>query len=225
MLLSALAGLGATLYKFAFDLRLMQSPVIGEWSEPFGSKQVGSSAMPFKRNPIHSEKIDLLARALAGMPQTAWHNAAHSLLERTLDDSANRRTLLPEAFLICDELVRTAQRLVAGLNINEDAIARNLAIYAPFASTERLLMALVKAGANRQEMHEQLRDHAMRAWELVRAGKSNPLASNIALDPVFQQYLGNDEIHLLLQVEGYTGIATDRALRTAEHILQVIGAE
>jgi adenylosuccinate lyase len=224
-LLTALAGLGATLYKFAFDLRLMQSPVIGEWSEPFGSKQVGSSAMPFKRNPIHSEKIDSLARALAGMPQTAWHNAAHSLLERTLDDSANRRTLLPEAFLISDELVRTAQRLVAGLNINEDAIARNLAIYAPFASTERLLMALVKAGANRQEMHEQLRDHAMRAWESVRAGKSNPLASNIAVDPVFQQYLGNDEIHLLLQIEGYTGIATDRAIRTAEQILLVIGAE
>jgi adenylosuccinate lyase len=224
-LLSSLAGLGATLYKFAFDLRLMQSPVIGEWSEPFGSKQVGSSAMPFKRNPIHSEKIDSLARTLAGMPQTAWHNAAHSLLERTLDDSANRRTLLPEAFLICDELLRTALRLVAGLNINEDAIARNMAIYAPFASTERLLMALVKAGADRQEMHEQLRDHAMRAWESVRTGQSNPLAANIILDPIFQQYLKPEAIHLLLRVEGYTGIAADRARQTAEHILLVVGVD
>jgi adenylosuccinate lyase len=106
--LSALASLGASLYKFAFDLRILQSPPIGELSEPFGVKQVGSSAMPFKRNPVNAEKIDSLARVLAQFPRLAWDNAAHSLLERTLDDSANRRTLLPEAFLIADELLRTA---------------------------------------------------------------------------------------------------------------------
>ena len=102
--------MGASLYKFAFDLRCCSRRRIGEWSEPFGSKQVGSSAMPFKRNPIKAEKIDSLARQLAGLPRLAWDNAAHSLLERTLDDSANRRTLLPEAFLIADEtlLVRAA---------------------------------------------------------------------------------------------------------------------
>jgi adenylosuccinate lyase len=221
-LLSALSGLGATLYKFAFDLRLLQSPVIGEWGEPFGRKQVGSSAMPFKRNPINSEKIDSLARSLAGMPQIAWHNAAHSLLERTLDDSANRRTLLPEAFLTCDEIVRTARRLVAGLNVNKEMIARNMAVYAPFASTERLLMALVKAGADRQEMHEHLRDHAMRAWEAVRQGLVNPLAANIASDPIFHRYLQPDAIQALLRIEGYTGIACDRALWTAESILQAV---
>ena len=104
--ISALAGLGASLYKFAFDLRLLQSPPLGELSEPFGQKQVGSSAMPFKRNPIQAEKIDSLGRLLAQMPRLAWDNAAHSLLERTLDDSANRRTLLPEAFLISDELLQ-----------------------------------------------------------------------------------------------------------------------
>ena len=104
--LSALAGLGGSLYKFAFDLRILQSPSLGELSEPFGKKQVGSSAMPFKRNPISAEKIDSLARSLAQMPRVAWDNAAHSLLERTLDDSANRRSLLPEAFLITDELLR-----------------------------------------------------------------------------------------------------------------------
>lgn len=224
-LLSALAGLGATLYKFAFDLRLLQSPVIGEWGEPFGRRQVGSSAMPFKRNPINSEKIDSLARALAAMPQTAWHNAAHSLLERTLDDSANRRTLLPEAFLICDELVRTTQRLVAGLNVNEAAIQRNMAVYAPFAATERLLMALVKAGADRQEMHELLRDHAMRAWEAVRAGRDNPLLQNIAGDAGLQRYLPPAAMEPLLRVEGYTGIAAERARDTAEQILQSIGPE
>jgi adenylosuccinate lyase len=106
--ISALAGLGGSLYKFAFDLRILQSPLFGELSEPFGQKQVGSSAMPFKRNPINAEKIDSLGRALAQMPRLAWDNAAHSLLERTLDDSANRRSLLPEAFLISDELLKVA---------------------------------------------------------------------------------------------------------------------
>ena len=101
-LISALAGLGASLYKAAFDLRLLQTPAIGEICEPFASNQVGSSAMPFKRNPIQAEKINSLGRWLAQMPRTAWDNAAHSLLERTLDDSANPRSLLPEAFLICD---------------------------------------------------------------------------------------------------------------------------
>jgi adenylosuccinate lyase len=222
IILSTLAGLGGSLYKFAFDLRLLQSPVIGEWSEPFGEHQVGSSAMPFKRNPINAEKIDSLARALAAMPQIAWHNAAHSLLERTLDDSANRRSLLPEAFLICDELLRTAIKLVRGLKINQAAIQRNLAVYAPFASTERLLMALVKAGADRQKMHEQLRDHAMLAWQAVQQGQPNPLTAKIMEDSTFQGYLSTDQIRSILQVEGYTGIATERALDTVDRINQLV---
>ena len=117
--MSTLAGMGASIYKFAFDLRLLQSPPIGELSEPFGSKQVGSSAMPFKRNPINAEKIDLLARMLAQYPRLAWDNAAHTLLERTLDDSANRRTSLPEAFLIADELLRVSTRICEGLRVDE----------------------------------------------------------------------------------------------------------
>ena len=103
--LNALAGLSASLHKFAFDLRILQSPPFGEWSEPFGAKQVGSSAMPFKRNPIAAENIDSLTRLVAAMPRTMWDNAALSLLERTLDDSANRRFVLPEAFLITDEVL------------------------------------------------------------------------------------------------------------------------
>ena len=124
--ISALAGLGASLYKLAFDLRLLQSPSIGELAEPFGDKQVGSSAMPFKRNPIRSEKINSLARFLASLPRIAWDNAAHSLLERTLDDSANRRILLPEACLAADELLRTANSILSKLRVDETAIARNL---------------------------------------------------------------------------------------------------
>ncbi|SVD58149.1 uncharacterized protein METZ01_LOCUS411003, partial [marine metagenome] len=121
LVLNSLAGLGATVYRFAFDVRLLQSPLIGEWSEDFGKNQVGSSAMPFKTNPINAEKIDSLGRYLAGLPRVAWDNAAHTLLERTLDDSANRRLLLPQAFLIADELLDTTIKLVAGLEINENA--------------------------------------------------------------------------------------------------------
>ena len=222
IILSALAALGISIYKFAFDLRLMQSPVIGEWNEPFGEKQVGSSAMPFKRNPINAEKIDSLARMLASLPQTAWHNAAHSLLERTLDDSANRRTLLPEAFLICDELLRTTRRLVEGLKVNQDALQRNLANYAPFASTERLLMALVKAGADRQAMHEVLRDLAMQAWKSVQAGQPNPLADLILASPEIRAHLSNEQVQPLLQVDEYTGIAAQRANQLADTIEQLL---
>ncbi len=221
-ILAALAGLGGTLYKFAFDLRLLQSPVIGEWSEPFAEKQVGSSAMPFKRNPINAEKIDSLARALAAMPQVAWQNAAHSLLERTLDDSANRRTLIPEAFLICDELLKTARRLVHGLKVDNISIQRNLKAYAPFASTERLLMALVKAGADRQKMHELLRDQAMLAWAAVRAGEPNPLEKNLAGDPSVLAFLPAEQVSALMQVDGYSGIAPSRARETAAAIARTL---
>lgn len=216
--ISALAAVGATLYKFAFDLRLLQSPTTGEWSEPFSEKQVGSSAMPFKRNPINAEKINSLARALAQMPPVAWHNAAHTLLERTLDDSANRRTLLPEAFLNCDELLRTATRILTGLRVNEAGIAQNLAIYAPFASTERVLMALVKAGADRQEMHERLRDHAMSAWQAIRQGQANPLVEQVACDAEMNHFLPETTIRELMQVDRYVGIAPQRTRQLAEQI-------
>jgi adenylosuccinate lyase len=205
--LSALSGLGATLHKFAFDLRVLQSPSIGEISEYFSPKQVGSSAMPFKRNPINAEKIDSLARLLAGYPQIAWQNAATNLLERTLDDSANRRTILPESFLIADELLQVMTRLVKNMNINRETIEKNLLIYAPFACTERIMMALNKKGADRQETHERLRVHAMDAWQAVQRGDKNPLISLLQNDENILQYLSSAEIEQLSQVSSYTGIA------------------
>ncbi len=214
-LLSALAGLGGSLYKFAFDLRLLQSPPLGEWSEPFGAKQVGSSAMPFKRNPIQAEKLDSLGRALAQMPRLAWDNAAHSLLERTLDDSANRRTLLPEAFLTASEMLRVARRLFGELRVDEAAIRRMLETYAPFAATERLLMALGRRGADRQEMHERLRQHALQAWENLRKGRGNPLIDLVGDDPVFQAYLTPEEIRTLMDARAYLGDAPRRARQMA----------
>jgi adenylosuccinate lyase len=220
--ISALAGLGGSLYKFAFDIRLLQSPPIGELSEPFGRSQVGSSAMPFKRNPINAEKIDSLARALAQLPHLAWDNGAHSLLERTLDDSANRRTLLPEAFLIADELIKTATRLLAGLQVNETALARNLAFYGPFAATERVLMALSKTGADRQVMHELLRGHALAAWQAVQGGQVNPLIKRVSNDPVCLQYLEAGELRALFDASKHTGDAPQRAVALAKTINQAI---
>ncbi len=192
--LSLLAGIGASLHKFAFDIRILQSPIIGELSEPFGRNQVGSSAMPFKRNPIQSEKINSLARLIAQMPRVAWDNAANSLLERTLDDSANRRSLLAEACLICDELLEVAQIIVSSLIVNDLAIKHNLATFGPFSDTERVLAALTKEGANRQEMHELLRMHSMNAWQTLQTGLANPLVNQIVTDSTFQQYLNQDEL-------------------------------
>lgn len=219
---SALAGLGASVYKFAFDLRILQSPPIGELSEPFREQQVGSSAMPFKRNPINAEKINSLARLLAQMPRLAWDNAAHSLLERTLDDSANRRILLPESFMIADELLHTTTRLVDGLVVNELAMQRNLQVYGPFAASERVLMAAGKAGADRQMMHERLRQISMRAWESVGRGEANPLPDLLVRDEVFLQYFSRDEIMALLDASHHLGDAPRRARELAKSIRESI---
>ncbi|MCS6773823.1 MAG: adenylosuccinate lyase [Thermoflexales bacterium] len=217
---NALAGLGQTLYKFAFDLRLLQSPPLGEWSEPFGVKQVGSSAMPFKRNPVLAERIGALARFLAALPRVFWDNAAHSLLERTLDDSANRRAALPEAFLAADEIVQLALRVVRGLQVNEVPTKRTLQAFSPFAATERLLMALVKAGADRQAAHEVIRERAMEAWAAVVAGLPNPLADLLCSDARVTCHLSPEQVRKALDGVGYVGDAPRRARALANFALE-----
>jgi adenylosuccinate lyase len=220
--LSALSGLGASLYKFAFDLRILQSPPIGELGEPFGKKQVGSSAMPFKRNPVDAEKIDSLARMLAQYPRLGWDNAAHTLLERTLDDSANRRTSLPEAFLITDELLRVTNMICEGLRVDEVAIERNFATYGPFAASERVLMTLGKAGADRQVMHEKIRELTMQAWETLSIGEPNPLIELIANELSFQQFLNKNELCTSMDASGYIGDAPSRAKALTKQIQEIL---
>lgn len=216
--LVALAGIAQSLHRFAMDLRLLQSPLAGEWSEPFGRAQVGSSAMPFKRNPIQAENICSLARYVAALPAVAWENAAGSLLERTLDDSANRRAILPNAFLATDEMLRRALRLVRGLALDREAAARNLALWGTFAATERLLMELVRAGADRQQMHEVLREHSMAAWEAIRRGEPNPLADALAADERVTAFLSPEQVRALMEVSGYVGDAPQRARALAAEI-------
>jgi adenylosuccinate lyase len=218
LVLNALAGLAGSLYKFAFDLRILQAQPFGEWSEPFGSNQVGSSAMPFKRNPIRAENMDSLARLVATLPRVAWDNAAHSLLERTLDDSGNRRLILPQAFLVCDELLVRAHGILNGLVVREEGVARNLAVYGTFAATERLLMELVKAGADRQVMHEVIRKHSMVAWEAVQRDEANPLAGLLAGDPEVLAFLAEEQVLVLLDARGYVGDAPQRARELAAMI-------
>ncbi len=178
--------------------------------------------MPFKRNPINAEKIDSLARALAQLPRLAWDNAAHSLLERTLDDSANRRTALPEAFLIADELLITTQRIVDGLQVNEAAMQRNLVHFAPFAGTERVLMALSKAGADRQKMHERMRELSKAGWQSIEDGAGNPLVELVCKESEFSNYLSADDLRGLFDTSRYLGDAPHRARQLSEYIRQSV---
>ncbi len=222
--LSVLAGIAQSAYKFALDLRLLQSPVFGELAEPFGKSQVGSSAMPFKRNPITSESICSLARYVAELPRAAWDNAAHSALERTLDDSANRRVVLPEGFLAVDDILIRLERVIRGLRVGREAIQAKLETYGPFAATEPLLMALAKAGADRQEMHERIRQASMTAWAAIQRGEANPLADLLAVDPRVLSYLDAARVRGVLEQGAGVGDAPARCRALAQRIrLEVAG--
>jgi adenylosuccinate lyase len=217
-----LAGIAASLHKFALDFRILQSPPFGEWAEPFGQKQVGSSAMPFKRNPINTENICSLARYVGALPAVAWENASQAILERSLDDSANRRIFQAEAFLATDELLRRATRIVRQMVVDKDAVARNMATYGPFAATERLLMALVKAGASRQEAHEWIRECSLEAWAVLRLNQPNPLLDLLVAHGEIGRFLSEAEIRPLLDATAHTGTAAARARQLAHTVRQVI---
>lgn len=223
--MQVLAGIAASLHKFALDFRILQSPPFGEWAEPFGKKQVGSSAMPFKRNPINTENICSLARYVAALPGVAWDNASQAILERSLDDSANRRTVLAEGFLATDELLRRATRIVSEMVIDAEAIGRNMAIYGPFAATERVLMALVAAGASRQDGHEWIREASLEAWETLRMKEENPLLALLLADQQIGQFLQPEQIVALMDATTHTGTAVARALAMARTVRDVVNSD
>lgn len=219
-LMGALAGMAASLHKFAFDLRILQSPGFTTLAEPFGEKQVGSSAMPFKRNPERAETVCSLARLVIASVPTLWQDVACTLLERTLDDSANRRSAIPEAFLACDEILHRTLEIVDGLVIDENSINHTLETHGPFAGIERVLTALVSEGANRQEMHERLRQHSMRAWEAIRSGDPNPLIELLCADTAILKHLQPSRIRSLLEIQTYLGLAPQKAADFALQIRQ-----
>jgi adenylosuccinate lyase len=223
--LSALSGVGMTIYKMAFDIRILQSPPFGEWAEPFGRSQVGSSAMPFKRNPINAENLDSLARYLAALPRVAWDNGAHNLLERTLDDSANRRVILPEAFLVTEELILRANRILDGLRIDETGIQHNLEVYGVFAATERVLMEAARKGGDRQQLHEVIREHSLFAWDTLKQGKPNPLINTLSADRRINRFVPTKRMRELMRADSYVGDAPARARQMAALIRSALKNE
>jgi adenylosuccinate lyase len=183
--LAALSGIATSAAKFATDVRLLQHE--GEILEPFESEQVGSSAMAYKRNPMRAERITSLARFVMELPGNAWHTAAEQWLERTLDDSANRRLVIPEAFLATDAILVLVTNVAAGLEVREPVIARHVTAQMPFLATERLLMRGVKAGGDRQRLHEVLRTHSLAvAQAMAEQGARNDVLERLAGDPVFK---------------------------------------
>lgn len=184
-LFAALVGIAESTSKFAHDMRLLQH--LHELEEPFGKQQVGSSAMPFKRNPILSERICSLARQLISMYPAAPFTAATQWLERSLDDSAARRLYVPQSFMLADSLLVLSQKIVEGIQVHEKVITRHLNEQLPFLMTEMLLMEGVKAGGDRQELHETIRSQAMQAFHRVtEEGKSNNLLERLAEEPALK---------------------------------------
>lgn len=209
----AISSIAQSLHKFNFDLRIMQSPNFGEWSEPRSAKRVGSSAMPFKKNPDKAEKVCSLCRYVSSLLNASWNNPALSLLERTLDDSASRRIFLPESFLAIDECINTTNILIKGLVVFEDAVSVNLQKYGIFSCTENLMMELVRKGANRQEIHEIIRENSMLAWNRISKGKQNDLADFLSNDKRVLEYISKEEIAKFLNPKDLTGIAKERTKR------------
>lgn len=210
LVLSALASVAQSCHKFGLDLRVMQSPSFGELSEPIGEKQVGSSAMPFKQNPVSAERMCSLARFVSVLPMVGFMNAANSILERTLDDSAARRIAVPEAFLAVDECLIICERLLSGLQVHPAMIRRNLEMYGPFAGTEVLLMKLVEKGGDRQKFHERIRACSFRAWDQVMKGNPNPLEKMLSRDRSISAKLSRREIGQLLDASNHIGDAATK---------------
>jgi len=218
--LAALAGIAQSAAKFATDLRLLQHE--GEMLEPFESDQVGSSAMAYKRNPMRAERMTSLARFTIELEGNAWHTAAEQWLERTLDDSANRRLVLPEAFLATDAILVLATNVAAGLEVREPVIARHVAEQLPFLATERLLVRGVKAGGDRQRLHEVIRTHSLAVAQAVaERGAPNDLLERLARDPAFKSLkvaIHSDE----LDATAYTGRAARQVDEFLEHVLPAV---
>ena len=203
-ILDALAGVAQSAAKMANDVRLLQHE--GELLEPFESEQIGSSAMAYKRNPMRSERINALARFVLSLQSNGGHTAAAQWLERTLDDSANRRLTLPEAFLATDAILILVTNIAAGIEVRGQVIARHVAAQMPFMATERWLMLGVRHGGDRQELHEVVRRHSLAVAEAVAGGATNDLIDRLTADPAFAR-VPAAELAAELEPGRYTGRA------------------
>ena len=200
-ILNALSSVAQSCYRMANDIRLLQHD--RQVEEPFEKNQIGSSAMAYKRNPMRSERICSLARYLMADAMNAPMTASTQWLERTLDDSANRRISLPEGFLCCDAILRLAQNVTNGLHVNEKIIEKTVKEYLPFIATENLMMEAVKHGGDRQEIHEIIRRCSMEATARMKNGEECDLLTRLAAEKKFG--LTEAEMTKLLNPSLYIG--------------------
>jgi adenylosuccinate lyase len=202
-ILSCLSGIAQSSHKFSQDLRLLQG--LGELEEPFGKEQVGSSAMAYKRNPVLSERITSLSRFVILLSNNAAFTYAGQWLERSIDDSANKRITLPEAFLATDCILNTYNRIVSNITVYGAVINKRIESELPFMLTEEILMKAVRAGADRQELHQKIREHSMAVIKNIKQGGKNDLIERLKNDKAFSNAL--PYLKDIVIAEKHTGLA------------------
>ena len=214
MVLSTLSGIAQSAGKFATDLRLLSH--LKELEEPFEGKQIGSSAMPYKRNPMRSERICSLARYVITDCMNPAITAYTQWFERTLDDSANKRISVPEAFLATDAILSIYENIVSGMKVYEKVIEKHLNEELPFMATENILMDAVKLGGDRQDLHERIRVHSIEAGKTVKEkGLPNDLLDRIAADPAFG--LSREALEANLDASRYIGRCPEQVTEFLNH--------
>lgn len=218
-ILGALSSVAQSAYKMAEDIRLLQHD--RQLDEPFEEKQIGSSAMAYKRNPMRCERICSLSRYLMTDALNAPMTASVQWLERTLDDSAIRRISMPEAFLCCDSILRLAESVVSGLRVNEKVIEKSVRGYLPFIATENILMEAVKRGGDRQALHEVIRQCSMEATARMKNGEEPELLS--ALAERSELGLSRDELAGILDASLYIGRCPEQVERFLKKIEPLLG--
>ncbi len=217
-ILNCLSAIAQSCYRMANDIRLLQHD--RQVEEPFEKNQIGSSAMAYKRNPMRSERICSLSRYLMADAMNAPLTASVQWLERTLDDSANRRISMPEGFLCADAILRLCQNVTDGLQVNEKVVDRTVREYLPFIATENLMMEGVKRGGDRQELHERIRTCSMAATARMKEGESCDLLARLAAEPAFG--MTESEMESVLDPALYTGRCAEQVeafLRQVEPLL------
>jgi len=218
--LAALSGIAQSAHKMATDLRLLQHRK--EVEEPFEKDQIGSSAMAYKRNPMRAERMCSLARFVMGLEPTAAATAATQWLERTLDDSASRRLVLPQAFLAIDAILILYQNVAEGLVVYPQVIAKNLEAELPFMATENILMAAVAAGGDRQDLHERIRRHSQAAAAMVKQQAApNDLLDRLAADPAFAKV----DLEAALDPQHFVGRAPEQVDEFLRDVIAPIRAQ
>jgi adenylosuccinate lyase len=217
--LGVVSGISASAAKFASDIRLLQS--YGEIEEPFESEQIGSSAMAYKRNPMRSERINSLARFVMTLEENA--NLTHSVqfFERTLDDSANRRLVIPEMFLGTDAILLIMENIAAGLEVHPARIRQRMSAELPFMATEKLIVRMVAAGGDRQTAHAIIRRHSLEAGRALKDGAlRNDLLERLSADPEFT--LSPAEMEDLIAAENFTGRSPEQVVEFLREIIDPI---